>query len=318
DTYMTDTEVQELPRVWAVGGDGGMGDIGFQNLSKVVLQNRPNVSILMLNTQVYSNTGGQNSDSSVMTGGFDMNQFGEASEGKLTELKSVAECFTSGHGSPFVAQVSVANTANMFKSIVDGLCYRGTAYFQIFTTCQPEHGVPDHASAVQAQRIRDSRGLPEFVFTPSAGEIYSEAFSLKGNPNPKNDWMSKNIPGTKDKYTYTAAHWAFTEARFRRHYKIVKAEAIEGKISLEDKLKDMTMDDVTCRRFVDPSHRAFVPEFGVYAIEYNKDGEPVYYMLSRHMVLFCVERRRAWRMMQSRAGVENLDYVAQKEHLSDK
>jgi len=40
DTMMTDREVLELPKAWAVGGDGGMGDIGFQNVSKVVLQNR--------------------------------------------------------------------------------------------------------------------------------------------------------------------------------------------------------------------------------------------------------------------------------------
>ena len=56
----------------------------------VVLQNRPNVKLVMLDTQVYSNTGGQNSDSSPLPGGFDMNQFGAATEGKLTEMKSVA------------------------------------------------------------------------------------------------------------------------------------------------------------------------------------------------------------------------------------
>jgi len=33
-----------------------MGDIGYQNMSKVILQNRPNVKALMLDTQVYSNT----------------------------------------------------------------------------------------------------------------------------------------------------------------------------------------------------------------------------------------------------------------------
>ena len=86
--------------VWVVGGDGAFGDIGFQNVSKVILQNRPNVKMLMLDTQVYSNTGGQNSDSSTMLGGYDMNQFGVASQGKLTEKKNVAEALTSGHGSP--------------------------------------------------------------------------------------------------------------------------------------------------------------------------------------------------------------------------
>ena len=93
---MTDQEIRELPKVWVVGGDGALGDIGFQNVSKVILQNRPNVKMLMLDTQVYSNTGGQNSDSSTMLGGYDMNQFGIASQGKLIEKKNVAEAFTSG------------------------------------------------------------------------------------------------------------------------------------------------------------------------------------------------------------------------------
>ena len=41
DATMTDQEILELPKVWVVGGDGGMGDIGYQNMSKVMLQNRP-------------------------------------------------------------------------------------------------------------------------------------------------------------------------------------------------------------------------------------------------------------------------------------
>jgi len=106
DALMTEQEIKELPKVWVIGGDGALGDIGFQNVSKVILQNRPNVKMLMLDTQVYSNTGGQNSDSSTMLGGYDMNQFGIASQGKLIEKKNVAEAFTSGHGSPFVAQVA--------------------------------------------------------------------------------------------------------------------------------------------------------------------------------------------------------------------
>ena len=109
DALMTDQEIVELPKVWVVGGDGGIGDIGYQNTSKVMLQNRPNVKVLMLDTQVYSNTGGQNSDSTPMLGGNDMNVFGSATQGKNTEKKTVAETFLAGHGSPFVAQVSMAN-----------------------------------------------------------------------------------------------------------------------------------------------------------------------------------------------------------------
>ena len=127
---MTDQEIVELPKVWVVGGDGGMGDIGYQNTSKVILQNRPNVKALMLDTQVYSNTGGQNSDSTPMLGGNDMNVFGSATQGKNTEKKTVAETFLAGHGSPFIAQVSMANAPKLYRAILDGLEYRGTVFLQ--------------------------------------------------------------------------------------------------------------------------------------------------------------------------------------------
>lgn len=311
DYYMTDQEVMEAPKVWAIGGDGGMGDIGFQNLSKVVMQNRPNVKVLMLNTQVYSNTGGQNSDHSVMTGGFDMNQFGAATEGKMTEMKDAAECFLGGHGSPFLARVSMANAPTYFKSIMDALCYRGVGYVQAYTPCQPEHGVGDAVSAQQASWARDGRGMPEFIYDPRLGETVSECLSLKGNPDLNGDWAKKNIPGTKDKYDYTVAHWAFTEARFRRHHKVVKET--DGMVRLEDKLKDISQTDVVYRRFLDPEHKSYVPDFGVYAVDYKEDGTPVYRALSRQMVLFCVERRKSWRRLQGFAGIENADYKAQKE-----
>ena len=193
---MTDQEIVELPKVWVVGGDGGMGDIGYQNMSKVILQNRPNVKALMLDTQVYSNTGGQNSDSTPMLGGNDMNVFGTATQGKNTEKKTVAETFLAGHGSPFVAQVSMANAPKLYRAILDGLEYRGTMFLQCFTTCQPEHGVADDMALHQAQRVRDSRGAPEFVFNPRLGETYQEALDIKGNPSIDLDWYETKSKST--------------------------------------------------------------------------------------------------------------------------
>lgn len=317
DNNMTAQEIRELPKVWAVGGDGGMGDIGFQNCSKVVLQNRPNVKILLLDTQVYSNTGGQNSDSSVMPGGFDMNQFGAGSEGKLTEKKGIAESFFSGHGSPFLAQVSMANSVNLYRTILEAIDYRGTAFIQAYTTCQPEHGVGDALSTVQAQLARDSRGLPEFVYNPAGGESMQETLSIKGNPSLNNDWYVKTVKATKEKYNYTVAHWATTEARFRRHFFKVKAEAADSLTHLDDMLKRITQQDIHQRNFLDPTHRSFIPEKGVYIELEQPDGTFRKHGISRQMVLFCVERRKSWRMLQSLAGIQNTDYEGQKAFLKD-
>jgi pyruvate-ferredoxin/flavodoxin oxidoreductase len=315
DAQMTDQEVRELPKVWVVGGDGALGDIGFQNVSKAVLQNRPNLKMLMLDTQVYSNTGGQNSDSSTMLGGYDMNQFGVASQGKLIEKKNVAEAFTSGHGSPYVAQVSMANSAKLYKALLDGLEYRGTAFFQSYTTCQPEHAVGDNMSADQAKLARDSRGMPEFVFNPRRGETSQEAFDLKGNPTLDRDWWRPKYAGTGEEYNFTVAHWALTEGRFRKHVKAISAADAAKLILLDDQLVFITQDDVQQRRVFDRNHRSFVPNFGAY-VRAEEGGEPKYYAVSRQMVLFAVERRKAWRMLQSKAGVANKDYVAQKAILA--
>ncbi len=316
DALMTDNEIKELPKVWVVGGDGGMGDIGYQNMSKVILQNRPNVKALMLDTQVYSNTGGQNSDSTPMLGGGDMNTFGAATQGKNTEKKTVAETFLAGHGSPFVAQVSMANAPKLYRAILDGLEYRGTMFLQCFTTCQPEHGVADDMALHQAQRVRDSRGVPEFVFNPRLGETYQETLDVKGNPSIDLDWYETKSKATGDTYRYTVAHWCTTEARFRNHLKKIKPEQAEKMISLENMLVRITQQDVVYRYYLLPEHRSFIPDFGVY-IQMDQDGKNVYYALSRQLVMFCTERRKAWRMLQSKAGIVNREYLAQKAILAD-
>lgn len=314
DALMTDQEIRELPKAWGVGGDGGMGDIGFQNVSKVVLQNRPNVKLLMLDTQVYSNTGGQNSDSSPIPGGFDMNAFGAATQGKLTEKKSVAEAFLGGHGSPYVAQVSLANASKFYNSLLEALAYRGTAYLQCYTPCQPEHGIADDLSATQARLARDGRGLIEFVFDPTKGESYPDCLNIAGNPGKDRDWWETRNRFTGKAYKLTTAHWAATEARFRRHFKPVKDDA--GLLLLDDFLWRVTQDDVVQRRFLDPGHRSFIPDFGVFIEVEDTEKKSKTLALSRQMVLFCIERRKAWRLMQSKAGVVNTDYKAQQQVLA--
>src|SRR5579863_4843449 len=251
-----------------------------------------------------------------MLGGNDMNSFGSATQGKNTEKKTVAETFLAGHGSPFVAQVSMANAPKLYRAILDGLEYRGTMFLQAFTTCQPEHGVPDDMALHQAQRVRDSRGVPEFVFDPRKGESYQEALDVKGNPAPELDWYETKIKSTGETMRYTVAHWCTTEARFRNHLKKVKAEQAEKMIHLDNMLVRITQQDVVYRRYLDPRHRAFIPDFGVYIV-LEENGRTEYRALSRQLVMFCVERRKSWRMLQSKAGIVNKEYAAQRAILAD-
>jgi pyruvate-ferredoxin/flavodoxin oxidoreductase len=115
---------------------------------------------------------------------------------------------------------------------------------------------------------------------------------------------------------YTVAHWCTTEARFRNHLKKIKPEAAEKLIHLDNMLVRITQQDAVYRRYLNPSHRSFIPDFGVY-IKYEENGKIEYRALSRQLVMFCVERRKAWRMLQSKAGIVNKEYIAQKAILAD-
>ena len=318
DAVMTDQEILELPKAWVVGGDGGMGDIGYQNTSKVILQNRPNVKALMLDTQVYSNTGGQNSDSTPMLGGNDMNVFGAATQGKNTEKKTVAETFLAGHGSPFVAQVSIANAPKLYRAILDGLEYRGTMFMQCFTTCQPEHGVADDMALDQAQRVRDSRGAPEFVFNPQAGR------NLPGSARPQGQSVDRHGLVRDEVQGHQRAIPIHRGSLVRDRGAVPESpqeDQAGGRGEARPARKHARPHHAAgCGRTGVtwcPSHRSYVPDFGVYIRVQGTNGSVEYRTLSRQLVLFCVERRKAWRMLQSKAGIENREYKAQRSVLAD-
>jgi len=249
-----------------------------------------------------------------MLGGYDMNQFGVASQGKLIEKKNVSEILTAGHGSPFIAQVSMAKPPSSTR-------HCSTASSIAARVLPGLHHLPararrrDNMSADQAKMVRDARGMPEFVFNPRKGETSQEAFDLKGNPSLDRDWWRTKYSTTGEEYSFGVAHWAITEGRFRKHVKSVKEEDVAKLIPFDDILLFITQDDVVHRRVFEPKHRSFVPNFGCY-IKAEEHGKMKYYAVSRQMVLFAVERRKAWRMLQGKAGVANKDYGAQKAFLA--
>jgi pyruvate-ferredoxin/flavodoxin oxidoreductase len=170
-------------------------------------------------------------------------------------------------------------------------------------------------SADQAKMVRDARGMPEFVFNPRKGETSQEAFDLKGNPSIDRDWWRTKYSTTGEEYSFGVGHWAITEARFRKHVKRIKEEDAAKLTLLDDQLYFITQDDVIHRRVFDPQHRSSVINFGCY-IKAEEHGKMNHYAVTRQMVLFAVERRKAWRMLQSKAGVVNKDYLAQKAFLA--
>jgi pyruvate/2-oxoacid:ferredoxin oxidoreductase beta subunit len=85
----TDEEFALCPPIVSMGGDGAMLDIGFQNLSRLLASGKP-IRVVVLDTQVYSNTGGQSCTSGFTGQVADMAAYGKAQHGKTETRKELA------------------------------------------------------------------------------------------------------------------------------------------------------------------------------------------------------------------------------------
>lgn len=201
--------------LWNMGGDGAMLDIGFQALSRMLMSGM-NIKVLVLDTQVYSNTGGQQSTSSYTGQESKMGAYGKAHHGKIERRKELGQICVM-HPDVFVAQTIGSNASHFFKVINRALEFKGPAVINVFTTCQPEHGVADNMAAHQAKLAVQSRAFPMFIYDPEAGPTMKSRFNMTGNPNPDRDWAwVKGPDGNMVELTFH--DWAKTEGRFKKHY----------------------------------------------------------------------------------------------------
>jgi pyruvate/2-oxoacid:ferredoxin oxidoreductase beta subunit len=201
--------------IWNIGGDGAMLDIGFQALSRMLMSGM-NIKVLVLDTQVYSNTGGQQSTSSYTGQESKMGAYGKAHHGKPERRKELGQICVM-HPNVYVAQTIGANSSHFFKVVNRALEYKGPAVISVYTTCQPEHGVADNMAANQAKTAVQSRAFPVFTYDPEAGPTMKSRFSLMGNPNMDRDWAQVKGPdGQMQDFTFV--DWAKTEGRFKKHF----------------------------------------------------------------------------------------------------
>ena len=120
--------------VWIFGGDGWAYDIGFGGLDHV-LASGENVNVMVFDTEMYSNTGGQASKASNIG---EVCQF--AASGKEVGKKSLAEIAMS-YGYVYVAQIALgANMANAVKVIAEAEAYNGPSLIIGYAPCEL-HGV---------------------------------------------------------------------------------------------------------------------------------------------------------------------------------
>jgi pyruvate/2-oxoacid:ferredoxin oxidoreductase beta subunit/Pyruvate/2-oxoacid:ferredoxin oxidoreductase gamma subunit/NAD-dependent dihydropyrimidine dehydrogenase PreA subunit len=198
-------------RLWVLGGDGAMYDIGFQSLSRMLMSGL-DIKVLVLDTQVYSNTGGQTSTSTMTGQDAKMAAFGKAEPGKRERRKELGQILMM-HPEVLVAQTSAAHLNHYLKCIIAANEYPGPAVIIAYAACQPEHGIPDDQAVTHAKLAVESRSFPIFLYDPRKGEKISERLSLQGNPAMKEDWAKDKNGEPLDLVAF-----ARTEGRFARHF----------------------------------------------------------------------------------------------------
>lgn len=282
------------PPVVVLGGDGAMYDIGFQNLSRMMASGKP-IKVIVVDTQVYSNTGGQACTSGFIGQVSDMAQYGKVQQGKSEPRKEIG-LIAMAHRNTYVLQGSLANTSQMIEGFIDGLITKRPAIFNLYTTCQPEHGVADDLGAHQAKLAVESRAYPVFKYNPDHGVKAEEAFDLSGNPAIDQLWPNyplKYLENGREKsmeVSMTFADFAITEARFRKHFRKVPRDAWnENMIPLSEFLE------------MDTDERAGKFPF-IWAVDKKQHLSRV--LVAAKIVESCEERRDFWIMLRGLAGVD--------------
>jgi pyruvate ferredoxin oxidoreductase beta subunit len=198
--------------LWCIGGDGAFFDIGFQSLSRMLASGMP-IKCFVLDTQVYSNTGGQASTSSFTGQNTKMSIHGKTIAGKQERRKEIAQ-IAMMHPRSYVAQTTCAHTNHFYKSVLGALEFDGPAIISCYTTCQPEHGVADNMAGEQARLAVDTRAFPLLIYDPRAGDTIRKRLSLQGNPAMKDDWYTN--PKTTEVIDFIT--FARSEGRFAKQF----------------------------------------------------------------------------------------------------
>jgi pyruvate-ferredoxin/flavodoxin oxidoreductase len=145
--------------VWGLGGDGWAYDIGYGGLDHVLASGR-NIKLLVLDTEVYSNTGGQASKSTPM------GAVAKFATGGKTMMKKDLGMISMTYGNIYVAQVSMgSNPAQVVKAFCEADAYNGPAIIIAYSHCI-NHGI-DMRTGEQNQRDAVASGhFPLYRYNP--------------------------------------------------------------------------------------------------------------------------------------------------------
>jgi pyruvate-ferredoxin/flavodoxin oxidoreductase len=222
--------------VWIIGGDGWAYDIGFGGLDHVIASGK-NVNILVMDTEVYSNTGGQ---ASKATGLGAIAKF--ATGGKPTPKKDLGK-IAMDYGYVYVAQVAMgANENQLIKAIQEAESYDGPSIIIAYSHCIA-HGI-DMSKGLHQQKLANETGYwPLYRFDPRLKDEGKNPLQLDSKPpkKPLRDYiyneqryrlLTQTNPRKARAYEKQAQSWVHD------HWKVLESLSKEPEVEIEETLTE--------------------------------------------------------------------------------
>ena len=168
--------------LWIIGGDGWAYDIGYGGLDHV-LSTGENVNILVLDTEVYSNTGGQKSKSTPLGSSAKFSVNGKTNSKKDLAMQAIA------HGTAYVAQVAMGgNDTHTLRTLLEAEAYPGPSLVIAYSHCIA-HGI-DMAHGAEEQDFAVKSGYwPLFHYNPMKPKGERFVIDSKQPTLPLSDFM---------------------------------------------------------------------------------------------------------------------------------
>jgi pyruvate ferredoxin oxidoreductase beta subunit len=188
------------------------------------------IKVLVLDTQVYSNTGGQASTASFGGQVTKLSAFGRSIHGRPEPRKELGRILVA-HGNAYVAQTTPAHVNHFYRAVMEANAFPGPAVIVAYSACMPEHGIADDQATHQSKLAVDSRAFPLFTYDPRRGESLAERLSLQGNPSLRSDWDA--LP---DGTPLDFLAFARSEGRFAPHFGADGAPSAEIQATRQDRL----------------------------------------------------------------------------------
>ena len=165
---------------WIVGGDGWAYDIGYGGLDHVIASGE-DVNILVLDTEVYSNTGGQASKSTPIGS---VAKFAAAG---MRRPKKDLGLIAMGYGDVYVASVNLgANKNHVLKCFIEAEAYRGTSIIIAYSPCIA-HGISLRKMMDRGKQAMDSNYWPVYSYNPDLAKQGKNPLNLR-NKEAKVDY----------------------------------------------------------------------------------------------------------------------------------